>query len=234
MKRFWRKVTVEAHEGGYRVLLDGRPVRTQERNLLVLPTSTLADRTAAEWRAQRDEVQPLSMPLTRLASTVIDRLPARRADAVNEVHGYAQTDLLCYRADQPVDLVVRQAHLWQPPLDWMAAAHGCRLEVTTGILPLSQPAAALDRARDLVEGLDDWDLVGVHAAATALGSIVLALALHAGRLDPAAALEAALLDERFVIERWGEEEEQRRRHARLKADVEAATRFIDALRRRPS
>jgi chaperone required for assembly of F1-ATPase len=108
-----------------------------------------------------------------------------------------------------------------------------RLEVTTGLLPASQPTAATERLGQEVEALDDWQLVGLHALVTALGSIVLGLALRAGRLDPAAALEAALLDERFQVERWGEEAEQRRRHARLEADVAAAARFLDALREAP-
>lgn len=229
MKRFWREVSVAEAEGGHRVLLDVRPLRTPGRHQLSLPSAGLAEAVAEEWRAQGDEVQPSAMPLTRLASTVLDRLPERRADAIAEICGYAETDLLCYRADQPVELVVRQTHVWQPLLDWAAETYGARLEVTTGLLPTSEPAPARDRLRREVEALDDWQLVGLHAAVTALGSIVLGLALKSGRVDPAVALEAALLDERFQAERWGEEAEQRRRHARLEADVEAVARFLAAL-----
>lgn len=232
MKRFWRDVTVEAAESGHQVWLDGRPLRTPARNLLTLPREGLALEIAGEWGGQRDEVEPATMPLTRLASTVLDRLPARRAAAIDEVLGFVDTDLLCYRADQPVELVARQSRLWQPLLDWVAAAQGCRLDVTTGLLPVSQPEAARLRLGEVVQGLDDWQLVGLHALVTALGSIVLGLALHAGRIDPAGALDAALVDERFAIERWGEDAEQTRRHDQLRADVAAAARLLALLRQR--
>lgn len=229
MKRFWQEVTLASGDGGHQVLLDGRPVRTPAKNLLVLPAEGLAAAIAAEWAAQEDEVRPASMPLTRLATTVHDRLPARRADAILEVLGYARTDLLCYRAAQPLDLVARQKRTWQPLVDWLAATHGARLSVTTGVLPVDQPDAALERLAEAVEPLDDWQLMGVHAAVTALGSIVLGLALHAGRIDAEGALDAGLLDERFAIEHWGEEREQLRRHAALRADIEAAAAFLDHL-----
>jgi chaperone required for assembly of F1-ATPase len=115
-------------------------------------------------------------------------------------------------------------------LAWLEGAHGVRLTVTTSILPTAQPGAARAQLRALVEGLDDWPLVGMHAATTALGSLVLALALSAGRLDAEAALRASLLDEHFEIERWGQDAEIERRHAILRRDIEAAATFLMSAR----
>lgn len=229
MKRFYETVEVAPAEDGHRVLLDGRPLRTPAKRPLALPMAGLAEALAGEWRAQGEVVQPQAMPLTRLASTAQDRMPALRAAAIEEVAGYAGTDLLCYRAAAPIDLVERQSRVWQPMLDWAASIYGVRLTVTTSLLPVSQPDAALRGLRMAVESLADWPLVGLHAATTALGSLVLGLALARGRIDAEQALAASLLDELYEIERWGQDVESERRHEALRRDVEAATLFLDRL-----
>jgi chaperone required for assembly of F1-ATPase len=229
VKRFYRRVEVAMEGSAYRVLLDGRPLRSPAKWAMMLPSEALAEALAAEWRAQGETIRTDVMPLTRLASTAQDRMPELRAAATLEAIDYAGTDLLCYRAAAPLDLVQRQAEVWQPLLDWATSAYGARLAVTTSILPIDQPAAAVQRLRAAVEALDDWPLVGLHAATTALGSLILGLALTEGRIDAEQALAASLLDERFEIERWGWDAEAERRHAALRRDVEAAGVFLGAL-----
>jgi chaperone required for assembly of F1-ATPase len=229
VKRFYKEVSVAAAAEGHQVLLDGRPVRTPARRALAVPSATLAAAVADEWRAQGETLQPASMALTRLISTAIDRMPALRAAAIDEVLGYAETDLLCYRAATPADLADRQQQLWQPWLDWLARSHGVELVVTTEMLPVPQPETALARLRSSVEPLDDWRLVGLHAVTTALGSVVLGLALFEGEIDAEQAIAASLLDEQFEIDRWGREREMERRHNALRYDVEAAARFLACL-----
>lgn len=222
MRRFYRNATVAGGEGGHQVLLDGRPLRTPAKRRLVAPSAGLAEAIAAEWQAQEERIEPARMPLTRMASTVLDQMPGRRGPAIEELAEYAGTDLLCYRAAEPLELVRRQRQAWQPLLDWVAGAHGARLTVTTGLLPVAQPEPMVGRLRALLEELDDWPLVGVHAATTALGSLVLALALRAGQIDATSAIEASLLDELFEIERWGQDVEIERRHQALRREVGAA------------
>jgi chaperone required for assembly of F1-ATPase len=229
MKRFYRQVEVAREGDGHRVLLDARPVRTPAKRILTLPTAALAAAIAAEWRDQGESIEPATMPLTRLASTAQDRLPELRGDAIAELIGYAETDLLCYRAAAPLDLAERQAQAWQPLLDWAVGTYGARLIVTTSILPVAQPEAAVQRLQAAVEGLGDWPLVGLHAATTALGSLILGLALVEGRIDVGQALTASLLDELFEIERWGRDAETERRHATLRRDLAAAADFLGAL-----
>jgi chaperone required for assembly of F1-ATPase len=231
VKRFYRKVTIAPAEHGHGILLDGRPMRTPARQVLAAPTASLAEAIAAEWRGQVETIRPEAMPLTRLASTALDRMPAQRQATIDEVIAYADTDLVCYRAAEPFELVRRQQHAWQPMLDWVSGAYGVKLAVTTSILPLAQPAAVRDRLRSGIEDLGDWSLVGVHAATTALGSLVLGLGLLHGRLDGEAALAASLLDELFEIERWGSDVEAERRHAVLRRDLTAAAQFLRELDR---
>jgi chaperone required for assembly of F1-ATPase len=229
VKRFYREVTIAPAERGHSILLDGRPMRTPARQVLAAPTASLAEAIAAEWREQAEEIRPEAMPFTRLASTAIDRMPGQRQAAIDEVLAYADTDLVCYRAAEPFELVRRQQLAWQPMLDWVSGAYGVKLAVTTSILPLAQPAGVRERLRNGLEDLGDWPLVGVHAATTTLGSLVLGLCLVHGRLDAEAALAASLLDELFEIERWGSDVEAERRHDVLRRDVTAAAQFLRGL-----
>ena len=229
MKRFWREVGVVAAEGGWRVVLDGRPVGTPAKRPLVLPTETLARAIACEWRAVEGEVRPETLRLTRLANAATDQMPERRGAALELLLGYASTDLLCYRASEPPDLVRRQEVAWQPLLDWLESARGVRLLVVHGILPEPQPDAATRALARQLEALPDWPLVGLHALATAQGSLVLSLALMDARIEPGEAVATALLDELYTTLRWGTEPEQEWRHAVLRLEVEAATRFLRLL-----
>jgi chaperone required for assembly of F1-ATPase len=229
MKRFYQSVELGAADDGHRVLLDGRPLNTPARRALTLPSAALAEALAEEWRAQGETIRPEGMPLTRLASTAQDRMPELRAVAIDDVVGYAGTDVLCYRAAAPLALVERQQQVWQPLLDWATSALGTRLVVTTTLLPVTQPDAAIRGLRAAVEELGDWPLVGLHAATTALGSLVLGLALSRGRINAEQGLAASLLDELFEIERWGKDAETERRHDALRREVDAAALFLDRL-----
>jgi chaperone required for assembly of F1-ATPase len=230
MKRFYKEVSVEAAAGGHRLLLDGRPVHSPARRPLVVPSAALAEAVAAEWRAQGETIERAGMGLTRLVSTALDRMPALRAAAIEEVLGYAQTDLLCYRAVEPAELAARQQCCWQPWLDWVADMHGVRLVVTTAMLPVTQPESDIARLRAAIAHVDDWRLVGLHGATTALGSVVLGLALLEGALDAEQALAASLLDELFEIERWGRERDAERRQQAIRREVAAAATFLACLR----
>ena len=226
MKRFWKDVALG---DGHRILLDGRPVRTPAKHELLVPSKRLAEAIAEEWRAQEEEVRPHLMPLTRLATSVVDLMPERRPDAIRELVEYARTDLLCYRADQPADLVARQEAHWQAWLDWAVRDLDAPLLVTSGIDPIEQPETSISRLQGYIAALDDWRLVGLHAASKLTGSLVLGAAVEQGVLGSATAFEVALLEELYEIERWGEEEEQRRRHDSLRRDLDAATRFLELI-----
>jgi len=226
MKRFYTSTGIDAVDGGFRVLLDGRPMKTPAKQILLLPVEGLADAVAEEWAAQAEDIEPDLMPITRLATTAYDRMPDLRQAASQEVADYAGTDLVCYWAARPDALVRRQKDAWQPALDWMAKRYDIAFEVTVSLVPVSQPEATLSRVRHVVEAIDDWPLVGVHGATTSLGSVVLALALWHGELDADQAADASLVDALFEVEQWGEEREASKRHETLKRDISGIARFL--------
>ena len=226
MKRFYREAGVGDAAGGHAIELDGRPVKTPARRPLVLPTAAAAEAVAAEWAAQGDAVDPTTMPLTRLATTAIDRVADNRERVIGEIAAYAGADLLCHRTTEPPELAARQAEGWQPLLDWLAERHGARLAVTEGITAAEQPEAAVDTLKQAVDGYGDVALAALHTVTAACGSLVIALALADGRIDGAQAWRLSRIDEDFQIERWGKDAEAAEAAKILRADIEAAARFL--------
>jgi chaperone required for assembly of F1-ATPase len=230
MKRFYKEAKVTAAGDEFGVQLDGKPLLTPGKRALRVPSRALAEAIAAEWQGQGVTVKPLELPLTRLVSTALDRVEPRNADVIGEIAKYATTDLLCYRADEPRELIERQAQIWQPLLDWTEARFAAPLTVTQGVLPVTQDPATLAAIERAIAAHDSLQLVALHLATTACGSVVLGLALLAERLSPEEAFAAAALDESFQIERWGEDVEQTQRRAALKEDIALAARFAALLR----
>jgi len=230
MKRFYKEVSTGPRDGGFQVLLDGRPVRTPARALLVVPSEALARAIADEWLAQGDIIKPAAMPLTGLVVTAFDRISGRREDVESDLVSFGSADLICYRAERPAELAALQDELWQPLLDWSALSLDAPLVATTGLAHVAQPPVALAALGRTLASLSDLELVAVHAVTAATGSLVIALAFHAGQLEPRAAFEAGQVDDLYSLRVWGDDAEARRRLEALEAEIGAARRLLDLLR----
>ena len=228
-KRFYETAEAVETEGRHVIALDGKPVRTPAGRPLAMPGAALAAAVALEWAAQDETIDRETMPLTRLVCTALDLVPARRAEIVAEVAAYAETDLVCYRTDQPPALARRQAAAWDPLLAWAAECYGARLAVTNSISPVAQAPEALEALRDSVAGKDDLTLAGLSLVTRSFGSLVIALAMLDGRLDAQAAADASLVDERYQLERWGDDAELATRCARVARDAADAERLFRLL-----
>jgi len=229
-KRFYKEAgVVEGGEGVHLVALDGRSVKTPAGTDLAVESRPLAEAMAAEWEAQVDVIDPHSMPLCKLSATAIDRLKNRRDEVIGITLKIAETDLLCYRAEEPEDLVVRQRDSWQPELDWAKEELNVDLKVTIGILPINQPENALIALQTALSKLDDFTLMGVTNAAAAAGSLILAFSMHFGRIDADTMFEKSVLEEKHQMERWGEDYEAIDRHARIRADILSSAQFLKLL-----
>lgn len=226
MKRFYTDVAVVPSDGGWTIQLDGRPIRTPARAQLALPTPTLAEAVAAEWRRQGETVDPATMPMTGLANAALDHVAPNPADFAAGVARYAQSDLLCYRADGPEALVARQAAAWNPLLDWARARYDVAFAVTQGIIPVPQPEETLARLGAAVAALDPFRLTGMSTLVTLSGSLVCGLAVVEGGHDPVAVWQAAEIDEAWQVEQWGEDAEAAARSARRAAEFATAADFI--------
>ena len=204
MKRFYKTVSVEG-DGGFRVLLDGKAVKTPGRNALALPGVALAEAIAGEWRAQEATIEPATMPLMRIAATAIDRVSRLREEVIGQVVAFGDADLLCYRAERPAELVARQAEEWDALLDRLQSVYGVRLDMRIGIAHVAQVPAALAKLRHYVGVHDDHALAALHTATAASGSLVIGLLMSSGDVDGFAAWRATRVDEDFQAEVWGQD-----------------------------
>ncbi len=206
-KRFWKDVAVEDAPGGYTVRLDARPLRTPAKRPLILPTRALAEAVAAEWRSVEGAVDPRLMPMTRSGNAAVDKVTPQFAEVAALIAAYGGSDLVCYRAEAPAALVVRQGAGWDPILDWGAERYGARLAATRGVVPVSQPKEALAALSAVVHGVTPFELTALHDLVSISGSLLLGLAATAPESDPGALWRLSRIDEDWQAELWGEDEE---------------------------
>lgn len=229
MKRFWSNAELVAADGQWQVALDGRPVRTPGRNLLALPTQSMAEAVVQEWAAVEEVIDPRTMPMTGLANAAIDRVAPNPEAFAATLARYGESDLLCYRADTPHELAERQAVAWDPILQWGRRRYDVDFAVTEGVGFVAQAAATTDRLRHAVAVLDAFRLAGLSPLVTIGGSLIAALAVEDGEVGPEAAWEAVSLDDRWQMEKWGSDAEAEAALAARKAEFLAGARFLSLL-----
>ncbi len=229
-KRFWNAAEVVEAGGGFGVRLDGRAVRTPAKAELVVPTQALAREIAAEWDAQEGEIVPATMPLTRATNAAIDRVAREQAAVAAMLAEYGSSDLLCYRAESPAELVARQAEAWDPLLDWAESVFSARLRTTSGVMHVTQDAAALERLHAEVRLLDIWALTAFHDLVCLSGSLVVGLAALRDQAPLEALWRASRIDESWQQEQWGSDEEAEEVARKKECDFFNAKRFHDLSR----
>lgn len=230
-KRFWKQAQVVETEGGYSVELDGRPIKTPAKKPLRVPTLALAGAISKEWDAQVDKIDPATMPVTRTANSALDKVAHQFTEVADMLAAFGDSDLLCYRATHPEELVARQSELWDPLLDWAADALDARLRPVSGIMHQPQDGDALARLTKQVHALSDFELAGFHDLVAISGSLVLALAVTSERLSVNEAWELSRLDESWQEEQWGVDEEASELAEKKRIDIVNAAWFFHASRR---
>jgi len=230
MKRFYTDVAAAPTDGGFVVLLDGRPVKTPGRSTLLLPTERLAAAIAQEWHVQGEEIIATSMPLLRLANTVVDGVAVNRAGVIDAILRFGENDLLCYRAHQPPELAARQRDGWDPWLDWVRRRHGTHMRIAQGLTHVDQSPDALQALRQALEALDPFALGAVHVIASITGSVVLALAVAGDAISGAQAFALSRIDETYQAEKWGEDAEAAKRAVSLAQELDKAAELMTLAR----
>jgi chaperone required for assembly of F1-ATPase len=227
-KRFYGAAGVADEPMGYVVVLDNRPVRTPGRRALAAPTRPLAEALAAEWDAQREFIDPAAMPLTRLANSILDGVADAPGPVAEEVAKYLHSDLVCYRAPGPPELVARQSQHWDPVLTFARDALNARFVLGEGIAFVTQPEPTLAAARAAIPD-EPWRLGAVNAITGLTGSALIALALAQGAVSAEAAWAAAHVDEDWNMQQWGRDEQEMARRALREAEMKAAATVLRLL-----
>lgn len=226
VKRFWKAAQVVATDTGFAVQLDGRPVRTPAKALLEVPTEALAQAAAAEWDAQIAVVDPGTMPINRAVNAAIDKVTVQHAEVAEMLAAYADSDLTCYRAAQPKELVDRQAAAWDPLLDWAANRYGARLIPVEGVIHQAQSAPALARLASPLGAMTAFELTAMHDLVSLSGSLVIGLAAFEGAMPVDDLWTWSRIDEDWQAQQWGKDEEAAAQAALKRGAFLAAARFL--------
>lgn len=229
-KRFYKEAQVVETAEGFAVNLDGKPVRTPGKALLALPNTLAAALVAAEFSAQGEVIDPVSMPVLRLVNTAIDGVTVDMQAVLEDVMRFSASDMTCYRADGPEMLAVRQAQAWDPVLDWVHSTLGARFFLAEGVMHVEQPRESVGAVGIwLRQRQEPFRLAAIHVLTTLTGSALIALAVEAEAISPDDAWAAAHIDEDWNIERWGEDAEAVARRQARRRDFDAAVELVRAL-----
>jgi chaperone required for assembly of F1-ATPase len=227
-KRFYVDAGVGETDMGFTVTLDGKPIRTPSGRTVIVPARSLADTIAAEWNAQGEFIEPLTMPVTRFANSVVQGVTDSVAAVTDDVAKYFASDLLFYRAGHPEGLVTREARHWDPILFWAAETLGAHFILAEGVMHVRQPDSAIAAARGALPA-NPWMIAALHVITTLTGSALLALALFHEVIDPDQAWAAAHVEEDWNAEKWGMDDETATRRAAKLLDFNAVAAVLKAL-----
>ena len=231
MKRFYKNVEIATAPEGFTLRLDSKTLKTPLGKVLLFKTPAHAEEVMHEWRSQGDQILPLTMPITQLTNTYVDKVQgAERPALENAVLEYAQSDLLCYFADRPQDLQQRQKNLWIPLLDSLKQLHGITLMTSEGIRHVRQSADTLQSFKRVISSLDAIDFTVVQALTAPLGSLVLALTLIQKVQTPDEIFQAATVDEHYQMEKWGQDQIAMDRLSALQVDIHNVAKFRNILK----
>lgn len=230
MKRFYQTVEYTVSPEGACVLkLDGKPVKTPGRNVVMTFHKDLAAALCAEWEAQEDSIKPETMPLTRLLNTKIDVIEpkANREPLMAEALNFIESDLICYYADQPDDLVTRQRAAWQPVQAWFEKRTGLPVKTSAGIQYVEQDEKLLSGAEKILRGMDPYQFTAFQSAIAPLGSFILALALLDDECDPQTACDSSLIDELYQADMWGRDVEFEKKQVEILHELQVVREFLN-------
>ncbi len=222
MKRFYKNVSVHQLEsGGYGLSLDAKPVKTSAGHVIECANEKIVSVVAKEWDEQREDINPATMPMTQILSTIIDTDDSMRAEMSARILPYIDTDLLCYRTNQPSELKDRQEEVWGQPLSWFHAEYGYEFITTYDLVALKQPQPIHDVFTKALSGFDQTAF-GVFQITTSItGSIILALAFVKKAMTAEQVYNAVFVDEFYRGEIYDEKKygvdpmQEKQRHTTL-------------------
>jgi chaperone required for assembly of F1-ATPase len=232
MKRFYKSVSLsEGTTEGYGLLLDHKPVQTPARKPFFIQSKKIASLVVKEWEDQGETVQPLKMPVSQMAMTLIDRVIPFRDKLESEILGYINTDLVSYRTSEPEQYKRIQEEKWDPFIIWFKNIFGLHFEVTYGLSPLTQSPDIHHAIHHHINRLSDEKMMALYLGTLGTGSIVLGLAFIS--LDftvddilAAAFAEEKLKDTIYLGEIYGSAPDQEKKYKTLKTELETLLHFI--------
>ena len=228
--RKWKKVWLNNSPEGFEIFLDDNRLLTPKNEIVVLKTKKLALKVLKEWEKQEKFVEPSTMPVTRLVNSAIDTVKVDHQLIVEHLLSYGETDLICYRARNPAELVELQNANWNPVLEWARKDLKIGLKCVYGLCYETQCLQAIKTIRERINEFDCFTLVAFSELVTISGSMLLGLATYYNFLEHEEAWQKSVLDEVWQGSKWGYDEESKLAREKKLKDFKFAYEFLTLLK----
>ena len=230
MKKFWEKVSIKKiSSDSFCVMLDKRILKTPLKRDLVLPNLNLAQEIVKEWDQDSKKINTESMIFYGLISTSLDKIIDNKNLYINDILDYIDTDLICYRAENPKELVELQKNKWDPIISFIEKYIGTNVQVFQGILPKKQNATVHGRLNNLINQFDIFEISALHRITNITGSIFLSLCVLKKDISKNEIFELSFLDELWQEKNWGFDEENSQKRKEISIELNRSTIFLDCL-----
>ena len=207
-EKYWKNVRKEGQNNNlFLIYLDESCLRSDQGNIIKL-SSRLADEVVREWNADGKIDAIKNSFYTKLCFSVIDMTERERENVLSRLVAYGNCDPICYIADDPKKLNIKQKKLYNPLIDWAQKFLSIRLNKGPGLLFIEQSSLNAGHIKKYLEELDNFHLTTIHELTKSLGSLFTSLALYNNIVSPELAWEVANVEDNFRIDIWGEVEEE--------------------------
>ena len=230
MKKFWKKVSMKKiSSNSFQIMLDERILKTPLKRELVIPNLNLTKEIIKEWDQDSKNINTESMIFYGLISTSLDKIKDNRTLYINDVLDYIDTDLVCYRAENPKELVELQKKKWDPIILLIEKYIDTKVQVFQGILPKKQHVTVHSKLNNLINQLDNFEISALHRITNITGSIFLSLCVLKKDISKNEIFELSFLDELWQAENWGYDEETSQKRKEISIELNRSIFFLDCL-----
>mgnify|MGYP002049815185 FL=1 len=231
MRKFWKMVKVKKKSSNsYEILLDENVLKTPMKKKLTIQNSKIAEEIYKEWNQDKNILDTDAMIFYGIISTSIDKFNNNRILYVNEILNFIDTDLICYRAEEPNDLVQWQSKNWDPILLKIEKYINNKVDVFKGIMPSKQKKGIKLKIIKFLTKFSDLEIIVLHRITNITGSVFLSLCILNNDLIKEKAFELSYLDELWQAENWGYEEEASNIREQINFELNRTIYFLDCLR----
>ncbi len=207
-EKYWKNVWKEEQNNNlFLIYLDENCLKSDQGNNIKVP-ARLADEIVREWNADGKIDAIKNSFFTKFCFSAIDMNKKDRESALSQLVAYGNCDPICYIADEPKKLHIKQKKLYDPLIDWAQKALSIKLNIGAGLLFIEQPLPNSGNIKKFLDELDNFHLTIIHELTKSLGSLFTSLALHNNIISSELAWEVANVEDNFRIDIWGDVEEE--------------------------
>jgi len=230
MKKFWKKIEIrQSSSKNFYLLLDNKKLTTPMKKELVLPSEILVNEVLREWDQNSDNINIDDLVFYGVLSTAIDKVNLEKDAYVNDIIDFIDTDLICYRAESPNDLIALQNKSWNPILLLIEKYIDVKIKVFKGIMPSNQDQKVHTEIKKLISNLSDVQISVLHRITNLIGSIFLSLCILKKDLLKEDAFECSFLDELWQAKNWGHEEDASIKRNKIRLELNRLIHFVNCI-----